>query len=142
MEPNKIIQFKTKKRIYSHYRITYSPAVFIFSVTSALQQPCKVTAPFPHIFTPQVSSEGFLYPTLDTPRKQQPVKSTSVMTSLQSSPSSRDLLEQLHRESAKLNIKKFHHFLDSGLEIDDFSETLSEIASLAANYSSSVGNMV
>ncbi len=57
-----------------------------------------------------------------------------VMTSLQCTQSVGDLLTKLHDYSSRLNIAKFHKYLEAGLEADEFKETLDSLKTLAENY--------
>ena len=57
-----------------------------------------------------------------------------MMTSVQSTPGVTGLLDTLHTEGCRLNIKKHHRYLEAGLDEDDYQETLNEIAALKLCY--------
>ena len=57
-----------------------------------------------------------------------------MMTSLQCTQSVGDLLNKLHDYSSRLNISKFHKYLEAGLEVDEYNETLITLKALAENY--------
>lgn len=58
-----------------------------------------------------------------------------MMTSMQSSPDTAVLLNTLHSDAKKLNIKKHTRFLEAGLEEDDYQEILQDFVSLEKCYS-------
>ncbi|XP_064609443.1 protein misato homolog 1-like [Liolophura sinensis] len=97
-----------------------------------VREPCKVGTPFPHIFSPRVSSSGWLSDTLRS--DQTGVDSVPIMTSLQNSPEAGTFLQELHGEAKKINIRKHHQFLENGLEEDDFRESLEHIQTLFQCY--------
>lgn len=47
------------------------------------------------------------------------------------------MLEILHRESKRVKISKFHQFMTSGLEEDEYNETLHKILDLKDCYEES-----
>lgn len=94
--------------------------------------PCKVVTPYPHIFTPNINSGGLVSTMLRTP--MQGVDSIPVMSCIQSTKESGKMVGELYEEAKKINIKRFHRFLSTGLEEDEFKETLNELANLGENY--------
>ncbi|CAE1330132.1 Protein misato homolog 1 [Acanthosepion pharaonis] len=94
--------------------------------------PCKVVTPYPHIFTPNINSGGLVSTMLRTP--MQGVNSIPVMSCIQSTKESGKMVGELYEEAKKINIKRFHRFLSTGLEEDEFKETLNELANLSENY--------
>ncbi|XP_076465690.1 protein misato homolog 1-like [Babylonia areolata] len=98
-----------------------------------LRDPVKVGTPFPHIFHPSVTQTGFLSASQRPPRSG--VESVPMMTSLQCSTDVGDYVSSLHAEAARFNIRRHHHFLEAGLEEEEFSETLDILHSLADCYS-------
>lgn len=56
------------------------------------------------------------------------------MTSLQSSPAVKHLLKSLLTEARKLDIHKFHGYLEEGLEEDEFKEHLQDLEQLVPCY--------
>ncbi len=61
-----------------------------------------------------------------------------VLTSLQSLPTTGHLLTELVKQSQRLDIKKFHGYLEGGLEPDEFKETMDSLQALAECYASDV----
>ena len=57
-----------------------------------------------------------------------------MMTSLQSSPDIHTLTQTLHMEASKLNIKKHPHYIEAGLEEDNYLEVLHELSVLDSCY--------
>ncbi|OWF43159.1 protein misato homolog 1-like [Mizuhopecten yessoensis] len=99
---------------------------------TVLRDPCKVVSPYPHIFDPNVSKNGFLS---STKRADfQGVESVPVMTSLQSTSDTVELLQTLHTEASKLNIHKHHRYLAAGIEEDDYVEILANFETLQHCY--------
>ncbi|XP_030832931.1 protein misato homolog 1 [Strongylocentrotus purpuratus] len=97
-----------------------------------VKQPCKTLAPFPHLFGPEVNRDGFLAD--EDRKKEQGVESIPAMTSLQSSPAVKHLLKSLLTEARKLDIHKFHGYLEEGLEEDEFKEHLQDLEQLMPCY--------
>lgn len=64
----------------------------------------------------------------------QGVDSIPVMSCIQSTKESGKMVGELYEEAKKINIKRFHRFLSTGLEEDEFKETLNELANLGENY--------
>ncbi|XP_069672251.1 protein misato homolog 1 [Periplaneta americana] len=100
-------------------------------VTSA-QSPCKVTPPFPQIFTDSVGLDG----SVNSNKRPENVGVYSVpaISGLHSCRSAGTMLESLHSEVSKLQFKRFHHFRNSGLEEDEYRECLDHLALLRECY--------
>lgn len=62
------------------------------------------------------------------------VDTVPVMTSMQSSPDTAQLLSTLYTEAKKLNIRKHTRYLETGLEEDEYQEILQDIADLQKCY--------
>ncbi|XP_077989542.1 protein misato homolog 1-like [Glandiceps talaboti] len=116
----------------------YLTAVFSTTLNSGVcvDEPCKTVTPFPHIFHPKVGGSGLVRST-NRPSKVV-VESVPMMTALQSTSCMQNLLNSLYKEGKKLNIKKFHQYLDSGLEVDDYTESLCNLQELSECYQSDV----
>jgi len=99
-----------------------------------VNQPCKVTAPFPHIFKDSIGAEGQLLDQGYVRDKYECVDKVSITSSLQCSPDAASLFKDMHAGIANLDIRKHHAYLDTGLELDDFVELKSNILSMADNY--------
>lgn len=104
-----------------------------------LQQPLKISAPFPNIFQHNVSAGGFIQEA-KRPMPTQ-VESVPVFSSLQSTATSGNILEVLLSETAKLNIRKYHRFLESGLEQDDYVEIRENLQTVQDGYTCQAGVM-
>ncbi|XP_046556433.1 LOW QUALITY PROTEIN: protein misato homolog 1-like [Haliotis rubra] len=97
-----------------------------------MRDACKVVSPYPHVFSSNVTSSGYI---CDTDRPSyQGVESVPVMTSLQSNDSVYNLTSSLHNEASRFNIKKHHHYLEAGLEEDEYRETLDNVSTLGQCY--------
>lgn len=103
------------------------------SAGSVLQNPLKVVSPFPHIFHPSVTKSGLLSATHRHSRCG--VESVPVATSLESTASMGEFVSSLHAEASRFNIRRHHHFIEAGLEEEDFTEMLQSLQSLAECYS-------
>ncbi|XP_067665143.1 protein misato homolog 1-like [Haliotis asinina] len=103
-----------------------------FNAGCTMRDACKVVSPYPHVFSSKVSSSGFI---CDKDRTSyQGVESVPAMTSLQSNSSVYDLTSSLHNEASRFNIKKHHHYLEAGLEEDEYRETLDSVTTLGQCY--------
>lgn len=65
------------------------------------------------------------------------VNSVPVITCLQSTQNVKPLLDHLVEESSKLDLRKYHKFLDSGLEEDEYRESVENLKLLGQCYESS-----
>lgn len=99
----------------------------------SLKPAAKVTTPYPHIFDEHVNKGGEL--SQFSRSHDVGVESVPVLTSLQCSSSTQCLLQNLNKQTAKINIAKFHKFLECGLEQDDYKEILNNLENLAQAYS-------
>ncbi|XP_050403855.2 protein misato homolog 1 isoform X2 [Patella vulgata] len=97
-----------------------------------MKESCCVSAPFPHIFTPDINRLGFLSSSPRLPK--QGVEKVPVMTSLQSSSEISNLFTSLHEETSRFNIRKNHRFLDEGLDEDAFKVVLDNLQTLGSCY--------
>lgn len=100
---------------------------------TVINTPCKVNTPFPHIFKKNVNKFGLVSTTERS--RFQGVETVPMMTSMQSSPDTAVLLNTLHSDAKKLNIRKHTRFLEAGLEEDDYQEILQDFVSLEKCYS-------
>ncbi|XP_029645942.1 protein misato homolog 1 [Octopus sinensis] len=98
----------------------------------SVSSPCHLASSFPHIFTPNITSQGFISTMLRPPL--QAVSTVPAMSSLQSTKDSGEMVGMLYEEAKKVNLKRFHRFLAAGLEEDEFKECLNELANLSENY--------
>lgn len=62
------------------------------------------------------------------------VETVPMMTSLQTSGDAVCLLSALHKAASKLDIRKHHQFLETGMELDDYHEVLENINTLLKCY--------
>ena len=98
----------------------------------SLNAPLQIQSPFPHIFKPEISSSGEIG--IEPRSNDEVVRSVLTMTSLQSSSASRHYLNQVLLSVKNFNIKRFHKFLEAGLEEDDYAETMSRLQAVAELY--------
>lgn len=112
-----------------HLQQTYSSSL---SAVCTVRQPCHVTAPFTNIFADDISSTGFVSA---TPRSvQNGVESVPVMTSLQSSASAGQHVNDLLTSASKLEVRRLHRAIDAGLEPDEYQEVLESLQTAADCY--------
>ncbi|KAK7011429.1 protein misato 1 [Biomphalaria glabrata] len=102
------------------------------SASFVLRDSVKVGLPFPHIFDPHINHCGFITDTLRPALSG--VETVPIMTSLQSNPDVFSYIESLESCVSKFNIAKHQHFIEAGLEPDDFTEMLHNLKSLAQCY--------
>ncbi|XP_014666318.1 PREDICTED: protein misato homolog 1-like [Priapulus caudatus] len=97
-----------------------------------VSEPCKVSSPFPHIFRPDISCAGLLS---DRERPMmQGVSSVPAMSCLSSASDISNMLSSLHGAAKRYNIHKFHKFVEAGLDVDDFKETMDCLETLITCY--------
>ncbi|XP_028650892.1 protein misato homolog 1 [Erpetoichthys calabaricus] len=102
------------------------------SAVNLIQSPCKLTAPFPQIFSPSVNKDGFLQ------IKSRPFGSTvnniPVLTSVQTSPLLHHTLLHLYSSVKSLDLRRFNSFLSTGTELENLHEALQDLRTMAQNY--------
>lgn len=97
-----------------------------------VSQAALTSSPYPHIFSPLVSSSGLIG---DKPRPEdEAVKSIPLVTSLQSSPATRNLLNKLSSEAKKIDLRRYHGYFESNMEADEYQEILDNLDSLNQRY--------
>ncbi|KAK2887762.1 hypothetical protein Q8A67_015990 [Cirrhinus molitorella] len=96
----------------------------------------KLTPPFPQIFSPALSPQGFLQnQTADHYTSSQPVVGLPVLTSLQSSPATGLQLSELQKACAALDLRRVApSFLTHGPEPGDITESMEQLRNLAHCY--------
>lgn len=98
----------------------HASATYLSTITSGL----KIKDPYPKIFNNNVTENGNIagWPVgMD-------VKSVPVMAGLHSGNTLASMYESLHNAAKRIrNIKKFHVFIDSGLEEDEFTDCLNNL---------------
>ncbi|XP_061871997.1 protein misato homolog 1 isoform X3 [Colius striatus] len=119
------------EQVLQHYLHTAFPGAF--STSQVLEQPCPTQPPYPQIFSPLLSREGFL---LDKPppSSSAAVGSIPVLAALQSSPVLHTLLSSLYKDLQKVNTRRCLSFFSAGVEEDDFHEALQELRTLSECY--------
>jgi hypothetical protein len=108
------------------------------SVTS-LEQRCKVTKPFPRIF-----SQDFDGPTVQKTELQSNVKdveSVAMMTSLESTTGVKGHLDRLLEQTKLVNMRTLPGFTEAGLEGEEFRETIESLENLCDVYSTEFRDM-
>ncbi|XP_031567453.1 protein misato homolog 1-like [Actinia tenebrosa] len=96
-------------------------------------QACKVEPPFPGIFTPSVSKNGFVQEGFQRDHNCI-VEQVSVLSSLGMSKSIGNMLYSITNWAKKVDIKKHNSFIESGLEYETFMNVLVDLESHAHNY--------
>lgn len=92
-----------------------------------------VGSPFPHVFSPNINHKGFINDTLRLANSG--VYSVPAMTSLQSTSNIHSYVASLQQCVAQFKINKHSHFLEAGLEEDDYQEMVESLFTLAESYS-------
>ncbi|XP_054911058.1 protein misato homolog 1 isoform X2 [Poeciliopsis prolifica] len=109
----------------------YPSAPLVLQLVSA---PCKLTPPFPQIFSPALDAQGFIRcgaPPAGAP----PVSSVPILTSLQSGTALRPFLSDLQRAAATFDVRRrAPSFLSQGPEMADYQEALEELRLLGRCY--------
>ncbi|GFS02954.1 Misato-like protein 1 [Elysia marginata] len=96
-----------------------------------------VGSPFPHIFSPNINHKGFIS---DTQRSANSgVYSVPAMTSLQSSSNIHSYVASLQQCVAQFKISRHNHFLEAGMEEDDYQEMVENLFTLAECYKTEGG---
>jgi len=95
-------------------------------------KPLQTTKPFPHIFTSNISTEG--YSTGVERRAGEGVNMAPLLTSWNAGPAVANSLACLASKSAKLSYGKLPRFLDCGTEQEEWAEAVEKIQTLADNY--------
>ncbi|KAL8570766.1 hypothetical protein ACOMHN_006916 [Nucella lapillus] len=102
------------------------------SAGCVMRDPLKVVSPFPHIFQPCVTRTGLVSSAQRPPKSG--VESVPALTSLQCGPAVGQYVSSLHSEASRFKIRRHHHFLEAGLEEEEFVEILDTLCSLADCY--------
>ncbi|XP_063001840.1 protein misato homolog 1 [Elgaria multicarinata webbii] len=131
LEPKSVLHMcETGQEVLARYLHTVSPRTF--STCHLLQRPCKLLAPYPQIFSPLLSKQGFL---LEKPsRPSATAESIPVFAALQSSATLRRTLGSFYRELRQVDVRRWDSFFSAGVEMDDFQETLEELRTLSHCY--------
>lgn len=104
---------------------------------SALQSGMKTRKPFPvELFDKRLNSNGFLneFEISEEQMAQNKVTSIPVLATAQNSNDLAETLESLHREAKRIKIARIHRFKETGLEADEYEETLEKILEFKDNY--------
>ncbi|CAG5127452.1 unnamed protein product [Candidula unifasciata] len=103
-----------------------------YNTACVMRDGLKVTTPFPHIFSSHINQQGYLTDTLRSPVTG--VETVAAMTSLQSSVDVCNYITSLETCVSRFNIAKHQHFLEAGLEVDEFAEVIQGLQQLAHCY--------
>lgn len=98
-----------------------------------VNQACMVKPPFPNIFAPRVTSDGFVVEGYARPESGR-VNQTSVLSRIETNSGIANMLSSLIQWAKKVNINKHHLFLESGTEVETFKEMLEELTNLSQRY--------
>lgn len=102
------------------------------SAVHLIQTPCRVTTPFPQLFSAAVTRRGRLTGTPATPARA--VETVPVLTALQSLSATSSLLQGLQQEVGRLTLPRFAAFFAAGTEMEDFGQVVEELRTLAQCY--------
>lgn len=107
------------------------------SHVSALQSAMRTRKPFPaELFDSRMSSAGFVseFEADHEQNAANSVTSIPVLAAVQCSNDLAETLESLHREAKRIKIARIHRFKETGLEPDEYEETLEKILQFKDNY--------
>jgi len=99
----------------------------------SVNQGCMTKPPFPNIFSPCVTGKGFVIEGFSRPHGTN-IPQVSALSSLSTCTGIRDMLNSLSSWARKVNIQKYHSFLEAGTEIASFEEAIESIETLAQRY--------
>lgn len=103
-----------------------------YNTACIMRDGLKVGTPFPHIFSRNINHQGYLTDTLRSSAAG--VETVAAMTSAQSSVDVGNYITSLEAVVSKFNIAKHQHFLEAGLEVDEFTEAVQGLQQLAQCY--------
>ncbi|XP_051520554.1 protein misato homolog 1-like [Myxocyprinus asiaticus] len=117
----------------TYVRLRYPSTPMAVQLVSS---PSKLTPPFPQMFSPALSQQGFLQNQSVPPDTAvQPVSGLPVLTSLQSSPAVGVLLSDLQKACAALDLRRVApSFLSQGPELGELTEAMEQLRNLAHCY--------
>ena len=98
-----------------------------------VNQACIVKPPYPNIFTPKVTTDGFVVEGYTRPKNGR-VNQTSVLSRVDTNSGIAGMLFSLVQWAKKVDISKHHVFLESGTEVEIFKGLLEELTSLSQRY--------
>ncbi|XP_053133222.1 protein misato homolog 1 isoform X2 [Hemicordylus capensis] len=130
-EPKSILHMcETGQEVLARYLYTVSSQTF--STSYLLRGPCKLLAPYPRFFSPQLNKQGHL---LDKPPSAPAtVESIPVLAALQSSAALRQTLDHFYTELHHMDVRRWASFFSAGVEMEDFQEALHELRTLSHCY--------
>lgn len=103
------------------------------SHVTACGAPMDLRTPYPNeVLQSRVGFDGFLHD-FDLGVKQK-VISTPTLATIQSSGDLADSLDSLHREVSRIKIAKISRFAESGLELEDYKESLERLLDFKEKY--------
>lgn len=100
---------------------------------TACNSPMNIRTPFPlELFDLRIGNDGFVH---DFGRgAQQSVESAPVFANIQSSTDLGKTLDSLHREVSRIKIARISRYAESGLEQEDYKETLERLIEFKERY--------
>uniref|UniRef100_A0A0P4W8X7 Protein misato n=1 Tax=Scylla olivacea TaxID=85551 RepID=A0A0P4W8X7_SCYOL len=101
---------------------------------AGVEDPLKTTAPFPSIFSPSVTDDGYI----DTCHKSSvpDVKSTPCLAGLHQSRGLGILLQQLYTSAKKFDVMKVPSLLEEGVDKESWGVLTEDLQEIASNYCS------
>ena len=99
----------------------------------SVNQACITKPPFPNIFAPHVTDNGVIVEGYARPPGCSVLQS-SLMSSMNTSTATCDMLLSLTKWARKVNIQRYHSFLEGGVELDSFKEALEVLETLSQRY--------
>ncbi|XP_063704556.1 protein misato [Culicoides brevitarsis] len=116
--------------IQLYYQCSYYSS---FAHVTSIEDPMKLRQPFPReILSKNLSRNGFSLP--EMPENPSRIESMPVMATVQVSSALSNTLEALHRDTKRIKFAKIHRFKESGMENDEYEESLERLLSFKENY--------
>lgn len=115
--------------LYLSYRL---PAI---SDVTATKLPLKTVLPYPKIFSSHVSPAGAVDESA-TRMESFEVDSCPVITGIHCCKGIGRMLDSLHKCVKAVNVKRFHQFLGSHMDVDEFNECLDKVLAMGYGYAS------
>uniref|UniRef100_A0A336N0H6 CSON010014 protein n=1 Tax=Culicoides sonorensis TaxID=179676 RepID=A0A336N0H6_CULSO len=98
---------------------------------TTIEEPFKVKTPYPREFlSKNLNQHGFL--TIESNHSK--IESMPLLANVQVSKSLAFTLEALHRDTRRIKFGKIHRFKESGMEQDEYEESLERLLTFKENY--------
>lgn len=117
--------------IQLYYQCSYYNS---FAHVTTIEQGMSLKTPYPsEILSKQLGTNGFLL-AAENPTNPLNVESMPVMANVQVSSALSNTLESLYRDTKRIKFGKIHRFKESGMEQDEYEESLERLLNFKENY--------